>query len=67
MNMIVDVIWQEGLCPNIDLENLNCVFSLVGAAVHNAIKAYHEGTYENIDASAEQFYNTYNSIMVLIR
>ncbi|KAG2144763.1 hypothetical protein BD769DRAFT_1382657 [Suillus cothurnatus] len=44
MNMIVDVIWQEGLYPNIDLENLNCVFSLVGAAVHNAIKAYHEVT-----------------------
>jgi hypothetical protein len=39
----------------------------VGAAVHNAIKAYREGTYENVDASAEQFYDTYNSIMVLIR
>jgi hypothetical protein len=67
MNMIVDVIWQEGLYPDIDLENLDCVFGLAGAAVHNAIKAYREGTYENVDASAEQFYDTYNSIMVLIR
>ncbi|KAG1816372.1 uncharacterized protein BJ212DRAFT_1299659 [Suillus subaureus] len=42
MNMIVDVIWQEGLYPDINLENLDCVFGLAGAAVHNAIKAYHE-------------------------
>ncbi|KAG2113134.1 uncharacterized protein F5147DRAFT_770993 [Suillus discolor] len=35
-------------------------------AVHNTLKAYREGTYENVDASAEQFYDVYSSIMALI-
>ncbi|KAG1875801.1 hypothetical protein F4604DRAFT_1924869 [Suillus subluteus] len=65
-NMIVDVIWQEGLYLNIDIEKLDCVFGLAGAAVHNALKAYREGTYENVDASAEQFYDAYNAIIKLI-
>ncbi|KAG2144094.1 uncharacterized protein EDB93DRAFT_1105007 [Suillus bovinus] len=66
IDMIVDVVWQEGLYVDIDTERLDCVFGLAGAAVHNALKAYHEGTYEKVDASAEQFYDTYSSIIVLI-
>lgn len=67
INMMVDVIWQRGLYHDIDLEKLDCAFGLAGAAVHNALKAFHEGTYEDVEASADQFYDTYNSIMMLIK
>lgn len=64
--MIVDVVWKEGLYDDIDEERLDYVFGLGGAAVHNAIKAYLGGTYKNVEASADQFHDTYSAIMALI-
>ncbi|KAG2046194.1 hypothetical protein BDR06DRAFT_977668 [Suillus hirtellus] len=67
INMMVDVIWQWGLYHNINLEKLDCAFGLTGAAVHNALKVFREGTYEDVEVSADQFYDTYNAIMMLIK
>ncbi|KAG1895256.1 uncharacterized protein F5891DRAFT_1194311 [Suillus fuscotomentosus] len=63
---IVDDIEPQGLYVDINRKRLDCVSSLAGAAVHSALKAYHEGIYENVNTSTEQFYNIYSSIIALI-
>ncbi|KAG2097748.1 uncharacterized protein F5147DRAFT_656286 [Suillus discolor] len=57
VEMIVDVIWQKGLYD---------VIALAGAALQNALKAYQMGRFKSVDALAEQFYDTYKVILVLI-
>jgi Domain of unknown function (DUF6532) len=64
--MIVDVIWQKGLHEYIDPLRLDSTIALAGAALQNALKAYRTGRFKSIDASAEQFYDTYHAILVLI-
>ncbi|KAG1900887.1 uncharacterized protein F5891DRAFT_979790 [Suillus fuscotomentosus] len=66
IDMIIDVVWLQGLYVDINRKRLDCVSSLAGAAVHNALKAYHKGIYKNVNASTEQFYDIYSSIIVLI-
>jgi hypothetical protein len=64
--MMVDVIWQKGLHEYIDPLRLDSAIALGGAAVRNALKAHRTGRFESIDASAEEFSETYNEILALI-
>ncbi|KAG2119709.1 uncharacterized protein F5147DRAFT_647606 [Suillus discolor] len=57
VDVIVDIIWQKRLYDTI---------ALTEAALQNALKAYWIGRFESINASAEQFYDTYKVILVLI-
>jgi hypothetical protein len=66
VKMIIDVIWQKGLHEYINPVQLDSVMALSGAAVHNALKAHHMGRFDSINASAEQFYDVYHAILVLI-
>ncbi|KAG2140559.1 hypothetical protein DEU56DRAFT_755177 [Suillus clintonianus] len=49
-----------------DLEKLNCIFVIMGAAVNNILKVYHEGMYKNVHAFTDNFYNPYSTVMTLI-
>lgn len=64
--MIINVVWQKGLYEYIDPLRLDSAFALGGAAVQNTIKAHRTGRFKAVDASAEQFYDTYNAILTLI-
>ncbi|KAG2029025.1 hypothetical protein BDR03DRAFT_1019000 [Suillus americanus] len=66
VEMIVHVVWQKGLHRYIDPARLDSAMALGGAAVHNAVKAHRTGRFDSVDASAEQFYDVYQSILGLI-
>ncbi|KAG1862635.1 hypothetical protein F4604DRAFT_1674212 [Suillus subluteus] len=67
VNMIVDVIFLNGLHPYVNAENFDSVFGLAGAAAYNALSCFKKGTYKNVDASAEQFCDPYGRVIALIK
>ncbi|KAG2349795.1 hypothetical protein BDR05DRAFT_994786 [Suillus weaverae] len=67
VNMIVDVIFLNGLHPYVNAENFNSMFGLAGAAAYNTLSCFRKGTYKNIDASTEQFCDPYSRIIALIK
>ncbi|KAG1767871.1 hypothetical protein EV702DRAFT_1203528 [Suillus placidus] len=67
VNMIVDVIYLNGLYPYVNAENFDSMFGLAGAAAYNALSCFSKGTYKNIGTSAEQFSNPYSRIVALIK
>ncbi|KAG1742355.1 uncharacterized protein EDB91DRAFT_1247741 [Suillus paluster] len=67
INMIIDVLFLNGLYQYMNEENLDSVFGLARAASHNALSGFRNGTYSNIDASAEHFCEPYGRVMALIK
>ncbi|KAG2363759.1 hypothetical protein BDR07DRAFT_1375532 [Suillus spraguei] len=67
MDMIVDVIYLNGLHQHLNAENFNAVFSLAGAAVFNTLSCFKKGVYKNINAFTEQFCDPYSRIVAMMQ
>ncbi|KAG1879756.1 hypothetical protein F4604DRAFT_1679347 [Suillus subluteus] len=67
VDMIVDVIYLNGLHQHLNAENFDAVFGLAGAAAFNALSCFKKGVYENIDASTEQFCDPYSRIVAMMQ
>lgn len=67
MNMIVDVIFLNGLHLHLNMKNIDTVFGLAGATAFNALSYFRKGIYKNIDASTEQFCDLYSRTISIIK
>ncbi|KAG1814013.1 uncharacterized protein BJ212DRAFT_1300874 [Suillus subaureus] len=67
MDMIINVIYLNGLHQHVNTENFDTVFSLTGAVAFNALSCFKKGIYKNIDASTEQFCDLYSRIVTMIK